>query len=281
MKKLILKIALMFLLVTSISIPATAADIAGTPCSVRELNSKVMIGDYRYTCILWKNKFVWSNGTKVTLIQPQKTKSSTSPSPTNRTTASPTPTPTPTPVTKLSNDFCPDFIPCQIGSKGPGGGVIVYIADTPQSWGQYLEAAPSGWNGKPIDPISQWCSKYSQGGMDMPKALGITDPFASDVGTGRSRTQYLVSLCPSGAANLASAYRGGSKTDWFLPSKGELQLLCKNRSVVGGIWGSAYWSSSGGNGVFSFEIPFPKDGCGPPLAVSSKIGFSVRPIRSF
>ena len=31
---------------------------------------------------------------------------------------------------------------CKVGEVGPGGGVIVYVASSPQSWGNYIEAAP-------------------------------------------------------------------------------------------------------------------------------------------
>ena len=30
---------------------------------------------------------------------------------------------------------------------GPGGGTVFYVATSPQSWGQYLEVAPSTWTG--------------------------------------------------------------------------------------------------------------------------------------
>ena len=46
------------------------------------------------------------------------------------------------------------------------------------------------------------------------------------------------------AASLCRNYRGGGFTDWFLPSKDELNELYKNKAVVGGLATGFYWSSS-------------------------------------
>ncbi|MBA7515592.1 hypothetical protein ES705_07634 [subsurface metagenome] len=46
------------------------------------------------------------------------------------------------------------------------------------------------------------------------------------------------------AAGLARAYNGGGYTDWFLPSKDELNELWVNRELVGGFTNGTYWSSS-------------------------------------
>ena len=50
------------------------------------------------------------------------------------------------------------------------------------------------------------------------------------------------------AAGLARAYNGGVYTDWYLPSKDELNKLYLNKVVIGGFAGGFpdgfYWSSS-------------------------------------
>jgi hypothetical protein len=57
------------------------------------------------------------------------------------------------------------------------------------------------------------------------------------------------------AAGLASSFRGGDFTDWYLPSKEELNKLYINRESIGGFTTSgsivSYWSSSQ-NGTLDF-----------------------------
>ncbi len=59
---------------------------------------------------------------------------------------------------------------CQVGDVGPGGGTVFYVATSPQSWGTYLETAPSNWNGG-AEPRQAWASAlataaaYTGGGL--------------------------------------------------------------------------------------------------------------------
>ena len=49
------------------------------------------------------------------------------------------------------------------------------------------------------------------------------------------------------AAGLARAYNGGGYSDWYLPSRDELDKLYLNRDAIGGFDTTAdpwYWSSS-------------------------------------
>jgi hypothetical protein len=46
------------------------------------------------------------------------------------------------------------------------------------------------------------------------------------------------------AAGIANSYRDGSYTDWYLPSKEELNKLYINRAAIGGFATGGYWSSS-------------------------------------
>ena len=63
------------------------------------------------------------------------------------------------------------------------------------------------------------------------------------------------STLTSYAAGLANSYRGGDYTDWYLPSKDELNKLYQNREAIGNFATSglaAYWSSSQ-KGTFNFK----------------------------
>ena len=164
--------------------------------------------------------------------------------PTTPTVAPTTPT-TPTP----SNSASSTAIPCAAGGTcnlrdiGPGGGIVFYVAPMPFTCGEdlkakctYLEAAiangttPSTWT-----PTfrAQW---------------GCYGTFVTgtrlEIGTGRANTKMITDQgCvvnnynnSASAASIATAYNGGGKTDWFLPSRKELDALCneffKGRSGI-------------------------------------------------
>ncbi len=127
---------------------------------------------------------------------------------------------------------------CEEFDTGPGGGFVFYDAGSRQSWGRYLEAAPPGWSGSPDDPKKQWCAK-DQPGYANKLATG------TQIGTGAANTQLIIQNCGTdSAAGLAAAYRGGGKSDWFLPSMDELRKLYDRRSEAGTPDCCSFWSSS-------------------------------------
>lgn len=68
------------------------------------------------------------------------------------------------------------------------------------------------------------------------------------IGTGKSNTQSIMDVHREQkfAAEKCTEYRGGGKSDWFLPSKDELNLIYLNlyKAGIGGLSGEYYWSSS-------------------------------------
>ena len=65
------------------------------------------------------------------------------------------------------------------------------------------------------------------------------------LGTGAANTTKLLA-CNDGvnAAKLVDALTDGGKSDWYLPSKDELNLLYLNKDLVGNFAGWSYWSST-------------------------------------
>ena len=139
-----------------------------------------------------------------------------------------------------------------IGDTGPAGGHIFYDkgvyskADltivkavvlppiTPNYVGwRYLEAAPSDQS-----PGAPWgCYGVS-----------ITGADGTAVGTGKQNTIDIEAGCVTAgtAADLCANLSLGGYSDWFLPSKDELNLMYENLKVfgVGGLSDDYYWSSS-------------------------------------
>ena len=67
------------------------------------------------------------------------------------------------------------------------------------------------------------------------------------LGTGSANTDRVIAQNGAGidyAAGLARAHAGSGFTDWYLPSRDELDTPYLNRSTIGGFASAAYWSSS-------------------------------------
>ena len=77
---------------------------------------------------------------------------------------------------------------------------------------------------------------------------------------------------------MAQSYAGGGFTDWFLPSKDELNELYINRVVIGGFTAGSYWASN----EFASTQGWYQNFASNTVTGSNKTNpFSVRPIRTF
>jgi hypothetical protein len=122
-----------------------------------------------------------------------------------------------------------------VGNTGPGGGKIFYVASsTGFNCGPalsekcyYLEAAPSGWN-TGADPSLTWATNVNNNRTTTVPAPGA---IQTAIGTGYQNSNAIVAQtgneAGSSAAVAARAYRGNSLSDWYLPSKDELNQMCK------------------------------------------------------
>jgi len=214
-----------------------------------------------------------------------------------------------------------------VGDTGPGGGIVFYVqagGGTFTSTGsdcaetnvcKYLEAAPSDqsagvvlatavaacYTGNPaIFSSCQFFSIYQQSNQDASRIA------ATPIGMGMANTNQIYSRVTAAgseptanyAAGIAWAYSNGGITDWHLPSKDELNQMCKwQRGVAwtsdatvctGGTLNSgtgasgfsafSYWSSSEYDGEDHWIQSFAN---GAQNNVGKSRTHYVRPIRAF
>lgn len=130
-----------------------------------------------------------------------------------------------------------------VGSKGPAGGTVFYVAQEPFACGPQLENECSALEAAPTE------SEVRRGWANTDLLSSPVDGAdKTAIGTGYRNTLDIVrqgSVDPlmSGAA-YTDAYVHGGKDDWYLPAKDEFQEMYNQRELIGGFSIADYWSSS-------------------------------------
>ena len=144
------------------------------------------------------------------------------------------------------------------------GGKIAYIDGT----GEHGLIAASA------DQLAGMAFSNIAGTLIGPAAQGTA------IGTGLANTAAIVGQagCTSGAAYVCYNLTEGGYSDWYLPSKDELNQLYLSRVAIGGFEGAGYWSSSEVAAGEGWEQAFP---AGNPFTNSKSSAGKVRAVRAF
>lgn len=211
-----------------------------------------------------------------------------------------------------------------IGATGPGGGIIFYDCDADNGNGnadglssdtcgwRFLEATPYDLrfvDGSPVISSDDTSTLYFYGHyrpFDDGAGLYVNDTetynaancTGTAIGTGKVNTEKLVEKMGNAAytvgngsgksalyaSKLCTDLTYGTKDDWFLPSKDELNLMYVNRVAIANFDSKIYWSSSEAS-TDSSEIWAQDFSNGDQEEISRTYGYDmnrrVRPIRSF
>jgi hypothetical protein len=128
--------------------------------------------------------------------------------------------------------------PYYYGGPGPGGGTVFYVSTTGFNCGptliarcKYLEAAPNGWNGSNEGGTRTWANSTYQSAT----VNNVSSPetaTATAIGSGYRNTRAIILQGNTDAATSAAALADYYTSrlvfdDWYLPSKDELNQMCK------------------------------------------------------
>jgi hypothetical protein len=210
----------------------------------------------------------------------------------------PTPAPTPTATAAAAPPASPAVTYEAVGATGPGGGIIFYVntagfvcGPTLAARCNYLEAAPTSGSSAWTDAPYAWSGNTST-------SIGATAQGTA-IGTGYANTLAIVGQTSGGntaskAGTIARAYSGpNGLSDWYLPSKDELNQMCKwanavawtsdatlctHGTLAAGFSNTLYWSSSEYDGSNSSVQDFY---AGVQLNFGKGTTNYPRPVRAF
>lgn len=154
-----------------------------------------------------------------------------------------------------------------LGDIGPAGGFIFYDKGEYTDGWRYMEAAPVDQS----TGVNWGCS-----GTLIPGSL------PSAIGFGPANTQAIRGTCTS--ANTAAArcdtYELNGFTDWFLPSRMELQLMHSNLNAGTASFNtlSTYWSSTQNNNISAQGVSWST---GNTINQNKVVDYRVRAARRF
>lgn len=185
--------------------------------------------------------------------------------------------------TTIMSDYGPDVFPYRIGDTGPGGGLIFYYnsagftfytsgTDTTGILCFFLEAAPASTNFYGVC----WGEAYT-----------YATATVAGIGQGKKNTDIIITALGAltgYAAQRCDSLIEGGKTDWFMPSYDELELMYQNLHLngLGGFTvGNSYFSSTDSASPQPYARGFLFSAGIPDSPLKAGVIFNTRAARAF
>lgn len=205
--------------------------------------------------------------------------------------------------------ICIDKVGCTVGDIGPGGGRVFYYTaggfacgPTRSDTCRYLEVAPPalGLASFDNDAVYSTSRTWAQSSYQTTAVPNFGDSTtAQALGWGYINTLAIIAQGNTNPANsaaaLAQSFSGGGKSDWYLPSRTEMQYLCNwvisgscfaNSSALNigagatGFVPAEYWTSNEWTSSTSMYARFSQGGF-QGQTTNKSYSALVRPIRAF
>jgi hypothetical protein len=154
-----------------------------------------------------------------------------------------------------------------------GGGKIAYV----------LVSGDPGYDANVTHGLIAATSDQSTGTTWGCAATKVSGADGTAIGTGHQNTHDMAAAGCTNAAGIANSYAGGGYTDWFIPSKDELNKLYINQNVIGGfsiITTHFYVTSSEQTDYFAWAQKF-ETGTQSEVNKGNSVGVRLRVVRAF
>jgi len=154
-----------------------------------------------------------------------------------------------------------------------GGGIVAYI----------LQTGDPGYDANVQHGLIAATADQSTGIQWYNGSYVVTGAIGTAIGTGQANTTAIVTIQGAGsyAAKLCNDLTVGDYSDWFFPSKDELEKLYTNKAAIGGFADSSlsyYWSSSEVNNMFAWSQNYSS---GNQINGTKSDTAHVRAVRAF